>query len=74
MSADIRSKTTMLRLWKLEERTGWKRSTIYDHLNPKSPNYDPTFPKQVRLGSRSVAWVEEEVESWLKSRINARQA
>ncbi|MFU2151123.1 AlpA family phage regulatory protein [Klebsiella aerogenes] len=26
------------------------RSTIYDWINPKSPRYDPTFPKQRRLG------------------------
>lgn len=72
MSIQIQSKTTMLRLRDLEARLGLKRSTIYDRLNPKSPNYDASFPKRVLMGGRSIAWVEAEVEQWIKSRISAR--
>ncbi len=72
MSTHIRSETTMLRLRDLEVRLGLKRSTIYDRLNPKSPAYDASFPKRVQMGARSVAWVEEEVEQWIRSKIKAR--
>jgi predicted DNA-binding transcriptional regulator AlpA len=27
------------------------------------------FPKQVRLGERAAGWVEEEVDGWLRERI-----
>jgi prophage regulatory protein len=30
------------------------------------------FPKRVRPTDRTVAWVEEEIEAWLKSRIAER--
>ena len=40
----------ILRLPEVVKKAGIKRSTIYDWLNPKSPRYDVTFPKQRRLG------------------------
>ena len=30
------------------------------------------FPPRVHLGPRAVGWVEEEVESWLRKRMEAR--
>lgn len=42
----------ILRRKQLEDRTGLSRSTIYARLNPKSPNYDPTFPRPIELGHR----------------------
>lgn len=59
---------TILRLKKVQERTGLSRSTIYDKINPKSPRYDPTFPKQVNLGIGSVGWYESELARWIESR------
>ncbi|MEL7306578.1 MAG: AlpA family phage regulatory protein, partial [Pseudomonadota bacterium] len=31
-----------------------------------------TFPKQVSLGAKSVAWVESEVDDWIMERIGER--
>lgn len=31
------------------------------------------FPKRVRIGERTVAWVEQEINAWVEARINARQ-
>ncbi|MEG2115458.1 MAG: AlpA family phage regulatory protein [Hafnia sp.] len=45
---------------------GISRSTIYDWLNPKSPRYNVTFPKQRRLGMHSVGWMESEIDKWLE--------
>ncbi|WP_089686851.1 helix-turn-helix transcriptional regulator [Billgrantia gudaonensis] len=29
------------------------------------------FPKPIQLGTRAVAWVEDEIEEWIESRISA---
>ena len=31
-----------------------------------------TFPKQVSLGAKSVAWVESEVDDWIMDRVEER--
>ncbi|QLP46853.1 helix-turn-helix transcriptional regulator [Klebsiella michiganensis] len=50
------------------EKLGIARATIYDWLNTKSPRYDPTFPIQRRLGTKSVGWLESELDDWLNNR------
>ena len=55
-----------LRLPDVLERTGYKRTTIYEMI--KAGN----FPAPVHLGPRAVAWVESEVEAWMQERIDAR--
>ncbi|APE78802.1 TPA: AlpA family phage regulatory protein [Escherichia coli] len=50
------------------KKMGISRSTIYDWLNPKSPRYDGTFPKQKRLGRQSVGWLESELNEWVMRR------
>jgi prophage regulatory protein len=68
----LNEKTTatqrIIRLPETSNRTGKKRSTIYDTLNPKSPRYDATFPKPVKLGARSIGFYESEVQAWIESR------
>ena len=32
------------------------------------------FPKHFNLGTKTIAWVEAEVDDWLATRINSRQA
>ena len=56
---------TILRLPAVRVRTGLSRSTIYQRMA------DGTFPIPVSLGVRAVGWLEEEVESWIRSRIHA---
>jgi len=53
----------LLRLSSVKELTGLSRSSIYA---------DPQFPKPVKIGPRSVAWVEAEVRDWICARIEAR--
>ena len=62
-----------IRLPEVLSRTGFGRTSIYRKME------DGDFPKSVKLGgppidpsafdSRAVAWIEEEVEQWIKSRI-----
>lgn len=59
----------LLRRKQVEQAIGLSRSTIYARLDPKSPQYDPTFPKPITLGSMSVAWIEAEIQNWIASRI-----
>jgi prophage regulatory protein len=30
------------------------------------------FPRPVKIGLRSVAWIEDEVDDWIRSRVAAR--
>lgn len=68
----LNSQTTatqrIIRLPETINRTGKKRSTIYDALNPKSPRYDPSFPKPFKLGSRAIGFYEAEINKWIESR------
>ena len=53
-----------LRLKQVIARTGLSRSSIYLMIA------NGQFPRQINLsGSRSVAWIEAEVEAWMKTRI-----
>ena len=51
---------------------GLSKNAVYDRLNPKSPRHDPSFPKPVKLGSHSVAFVESEVHAYMQYCIEAR--
>lgn len=71
-AAQIQSALSVIRRKQLEARIGLSRSAIYDRLNPKSPSYDPAFPKPIALGGGKnppVGWVSSEVDAWLTSRI-----
>ncbi|XQS16418.1 AlpA family phage regulatory protein [Citrobacter telavivensis] len=58
----------ILRIRAVVNKLGVARSTIYDWINPRSPRYDATFPKQRRLGMQSVGWLESELDTWLLER------
>ncbi len=63
--ADRPSKSyKLLKLPEVITRTGKSGSGIYA---------DPTFPKPVKIGPRASAWVESEVEEWIKARIAQRE-
>ncbi|EGR1092777.1 AlpA family phage regulatory protein [Vibrio metoecus] len=47
--------------------TGLSRSSLYRFIEENQ------FPTQVQLGGRAVAWVEGEVQDWIKMRINNRK-
>ena len=65
-----------IRLPEVLSRTGYGRTTIYRKME------DGSFPRSVKLGgppidpnvfdSRAIAWIEDEVEQWIESRIEER--
>lgn len=32
------------------------------------------FPKRIRLGQQRVGWLEEEIDAWIKTKLDARSA
>lgn len=55
-----------LKLPEVIARTGLSRSAIYLSIR------EGKFPQNVSLGTRSVAWIESEVDAWMQDRINQR--
>jgi prophage regulatory protein len=54
----------ILRLPQVKEMTGLARATIYLKIK------EGTFPKQIKLGPRSVGWLESEIKAWIQNRIS----
>ena len=67
-----------IRLPEVLSRTGYGRTSIYRKME------DGSFPRSVKLGgppidpnvfdSRAIAWIEDEVEQWIESRIEERDS
>ena len=67
-----------IRLPEVLSRTGFGRTSIYRKME------DGSFPRSVKLGgppidpnvfdSRAIAWIEDEVEQWIESRIEERDS
>ena len=75
----MENKTPQKRFIRLPEvlsRTGYGRTSIYRKMEEGS------FPRSVKLGgpledpnafdSRAVAWIEDDVDQWIESRIEER--
>lgn len=58
----------LLRMPQVSERTGQGPSSIYEAIAAGK------FPKPVKLGRRTSAWVEAEVDAWIAERIAERDA
>ncbi len=57
------SKESLIRLSEVQRRTGYSKAWIYRLIA------DDKFPKQVKIGSRSVAFLESEIDGWIDQRI-----
>ncbi|EDW2284004.1 TPA: AlpA family transcriptional regulator [Salmonella enterica] len=60
-------KFRLLRMSEVISLTGLPKSTIYLKIKNKE------FPNQVPIGTRSVAWVEEEINDWIEKNIQNRK-
>jgi predicted DNA-binding transcriptional regulator AlpA len=58
---------TLIRLPEVCNRTQLSKATIYKMLG------NGTFPKQVNLNERAVAFVATEIDGWIQSRIAKRE-
>lgn len=64
-TAKIPDDVELIRVAEVLRITGLSRSTLYEKM------LDGSFPNQIKLGPRSVAWVKSEVQAWAKERISA---
>ncbi|ERS11510.1 hypothetical protein Q673_11110 [Marinobacter sp. EN3] len=62
----------ILKIHEVLEMTSLSRATHFAKLNVNSSSYDPDYPKPIKLGARSVGYVEQEVIDWLQARMEAR--
>ena len=56
-------KQNLIRMSETMRRTGYGRAWIYKLIAQGS------FPKPVKIGSRSIAFVESEIDEWINQRI-----
>ena len=71
-----KTKHRFIRLSEVMSRTGYGRTSIYRKME------DGSFPKSLKLGgppkdrnefdSRAIAWIEDEVDQWIESKIEDR--
>ena len=64
----MRLNSKFLRLPQVIDRTGYRKTVIYERIQQGD------FPRPVKLGPRAVAWLDSEVEEWMRSRLKARDA
>jgi prophage regulatory protein len=62
-STDGLTISALLRMDQVRKRTGLSRSTIYERIKLGR------FPQPIRLGARSVAWIESEITAWLWEQV-----
>ncbi|MEQ1965257.1 AlpA family transcriptional regulator [Xenorhabdus khoisanae] len=61
-------KVSLIRLPEVQRRTGYSKAWIYKLIS------DGEFPKQVKIGPRSVAFIESEIDNWIAQRIAESRA
>ena len=59
------SPINILSLPQVCKMTGLCRSSVYQM------EADRVFPKRVKIGARSVGWIESEVQAWLRQRVES---
>ncbi|HCT6997930.1 AlpA family transcriptional regulator [Providencia rettgeri] len=58
----------LIRLPEVMRRTGYGKAWIYVLISRNE------FPKPVKIGSRSIAFVESEIDRWVLSKITKSRA
>ncbi|EPO9228750.1 helix-turn-helix transcriptional regulator [Escherichia coli] len=54
---------SFIRLSEVQRRTGYSKAWIYRLIK------EQRFPQFVKIGSRSIAFIESEIEEWINQRI-----
>jgi len=78
LTNNTKTKHRFIRLSEVMSRTGYGRTSIYRKME------DGSFPNSLKLGgppkdpnefdSRAIAWIEDEVDQWIESRIEERDS
>lgn len=59
------TKQRVLRLKRVLDKTGDSKSGLYRKIA------EGIFPSPIKLSTRSVGWLEDEVDAWIDERIEA---
>jgi prophage regulatory protein len=59
---------TFLTLAAVKSRTTLSKTTIYARIK------EGAFPKPVSTGLRSVAWVDDEIDAWMRQVVDASRS
>lgn len=54
----------LIRLPEVEQTTGLNRNLIYNL---------PDFPRPIKISTRATAWLESEIQLWIKSTIEKQR-
>ena len=60
------SDIAILRRPQVEIKTGLSKSAIYSGMQ------DGSFPRPIRLGPRTVGWIDVEIDEWVQAKIDDR--
>ncbi|WP_434586087.1 helix-turn-helix transcriptional regulator [Klebsiella sp. R390] len=52
-----------IRFSEVQRRTGYSKAWLYRLMSQKK------FPSSVKIGSRSIAFIESEIDEWINQRI-----
>lgn len=64
----------VLRLQEVLDLLSISKSYHFAKLDKNSKSYDPTYPKPISVGERSVRYIEKEVIDWINERKEERNA
>ena len=53
----------LIRFTEVQRRTGYSKAWLYRRMSQGK------FPKSVKIGSRSIAFIESEIDDWINHRI-----
>jgi len=59
----------ILKLPEVQKMCGISRSLIYSKLSDPAEN----FPRPIKLGARSIGFVESEIQTWLSKKIESQR-
>ncbi len=62
----------IIRKYLVPGKLGISKATFHLWLNPKSPYFKPTLPKEICLGGNSKGFWEFELDAWLDARMSER--
>lgn len=60
--------TNLIKLTSVKSMTGLSKSSIYAMMQKDS------FPRNILIGERGVAWIEAEIQKWIEGKINLSRA
>jgi prophage regulatory protein len=61
------SNTNIIRLPQAIQKTGLSRSTIYSLISRGE------FPQKIQLSTRSIGFLESEINDWVTSKVSQRE-